>query len=313
MDSGKPNLGRFSRVEKALGRMLLKAGRATKAVAVSAEQKLREARSSLVILWQEKLLPGASQVRQELDRVTKIASKKFTPLYVGLKVSASALIEVSGAHSALKSLRSKLRKLSGKEKDFLLQSLVVSIFMLPILTLPFFNHQTAGKVDGGEGSIGLLSSLAKSRQRYALVPSRGTAPAHTATAPATPAAIATPPAPAPAPPQDPNLPPELTQNTQNINPTLLTRFDAFRTFIFQQFHVVIEIKSGWRSTAEQAQLYATLPAGMAYPPGHSQHEKGMAIDYTPFAPAYNQYLGQFGLKAPYAGKEDWHVEIVEPH
>ncbi|MDP1808724.1 MAG: M15 family metallopeptidase [Actinomycetota bacterium] len=128
-------------------------------------------------------------------------------------------------------------------------------------------------------------------------------------APATPTANAQP-APAPQPPA-PAGPPALTQNTQNLNPELLRRFDAFRSFIWQKYGVVLEIRSGYRSTAEQAQLFATLPAGRANPPGRSNHEKGEAIDYTNYTPEYNQYLGQFGLHAPYAGKEDWHVERVE--
>ena len=117
--------------------------------------------------------------------------------------------------------------------------------------------------------------------------------------------------PAPVPAPDPNLPPALTQNTQNLSPELLRRFDAFRTFVFTKYRVVLEIKSGYRSYEEQAQLFATLPAGRANPPGKSNHEKGEAIDYTNYAPEYNQYLAQFGLHTPFAGKEDWHVERVE--
>ena len=107
------------------------------------------------------------------------------------------------------------------------------------------------------------------------------------------------------------LPPTLTQNTQGLNPELLKRFDAFRTFIFQEYGAVVEIRSGYRSTAEQAQLYATLPRGRANPPGGSLHEKGEAIDYTNFSPTLNQHLAGFGLKLPYAGKENWHIERID--
>lgn len=123
---------------------------------------------------------------------------------------------------------------------------------------------------------------------------------------------ATPPQPAPPAPA-PNLPPPLTQNTHNLNPVLLSRFDAFRTFIFQKYGVVLEIKSGWRSYEEQLQLFRSLPRGYANPPGRSNHEKGEAIDYTPFSPEYNQHLAQFGLRLPFPGKENWHIERVEPH
>lgn len=117
----------------------------------------------------------------------------------------------------------------------------------------------------------------------------------------------------PAPPPPPPGPAVLTSNTNNLNPLLLQRFDAFRSFIWSKFGETVEIRSGWRSSEEQAQLFRTLPAGYANPPGHSQHEKGNAIDYTPYKPEFNQYLGMFGLKLPYSWKEQWHIEVVEPH
>jgi len=112
-------------------------------------------------------------------------------------------------------------------------------------------------------------------------------------------------------PQPNKLPPMLTKNTQGLNPELLRRFDAFRTFIYQNYGVVIEIRSGYRSTAEQAYLYATLPRGRANPPGRSNHEKGEAIDYTNFSPVFNQHLYKFGLKLPFSGKENWHIERAD--
>lgn len=131
------------------------------------------------------------------------------------------------------------------------------------------------------------------------------------TAAAQPAPPAAPAAEAPAPTPAPTGPPTLTQSTQGLSPELLGRFDAFRSFIWVKYGVTLEIRSGYRSTEEQAHLYATLPAGRANPPGHSNHEKGEAIDYTNYSPEYNQYLGQFGLHAPFPGKEDWHIERVE--
>jgi uncharacterized protein YcbK (DUF882 family) len=159
--------------------------------------------------------------------------------------------------------------------------------------------------------VGLIGSAAYMDTRLQPRAARAEAVKKTA-ASSTQAPNSTPPqqeAATPAP--DPALPPALTQGTQNLNPELIQRFDAFRTFIFTKYHVVVEVKSGYRSYEEQAQLYATLPAGRANPPGKSNHEKGEAIDYTNYTPEYNQYLGQFGLHAPYAGKEDWHIERVE--
>ncbi len=108
--------------------------------------------------------------------------------------------------------------------------------------------------------------------------------------------------------KDENRPPMLTDKTNGLNPELLKRFDAFRTHMYQKHGVTLEINSGYRSTEKQAYLYRTLPRGMASAPGTSLHEKGEAIDYRPASPSYNQDLAQFGLKAPYAGVEDWHVE-----
>ena len=107
---------------------------------------------------------------------------------------------------------------------------------------------------------------------------------------------------------DEKLPPMLTDKTNGLNPELLKRFDAFRTFMYQKHGVTLEINSGYRSTEKQAHLYRTLPSGMASAPGTSLHEKGEAIDYRPASPVYNQELAKFGLKAPYPGVEDWHVE-----
>ncbi len=117
---------------------------------------------------------------------------------------------------------------------------------------------------------------------------------------------------APDPPsEDTGLPPALAQNTQNLNPELTRRFDAYRTFIFKNYGVIIEIRSGFRSYEQQAQLYRTLPRGRANPPGTSNHEKGEAIDCTNYLPEYIKHLANFGLKLPFAGKEDWHIEMVE--
>lgn len=219
--------------------------------------------------------------------------------------------DISGFKSKLVSTLKSVKK----KKDYLFQGLVVSALVLPMLSAPFISGGSRVAA-GSKGKLGTGKSLKtiSSRQNLALQPSRGiarTTVAKTAPQPQVQAPSAQP-APPP-PPVDPNRPPVLTQNTQNINPLLLQRFDAFRTFIFSHYRVVLEIKSGWRSYQEQAQLFATLPRGRANPPGVSQHEFGNAIDYTNFSPEYNQHLGQFGLKAPYQGRENWHIEIVEPH
>jgi uncharacterized protein YcbK (DUF882 family) len=107
------------------------------------------------------------------------------------------------------------------------------------------------------------------------------------------------------------LPPTLTEKTENLNPELLKRFDAFRTFLYQEYDVVVEINSGYRSYEQQAYLFNTLPRGMANPPGVSNHETGEAIDYTNYTPKYNAHLEDFDLYLPFPGIEDWHIERIE--
>jgi hypothetical protein len=74
----------------------------------------------------------------------------------------------------------------------------------------------------------------------------------------------------------------------------------------------ISITSGFRSHDEQADLYARKP-GLAAPPGHSNHEFGLAADLafaTPQARAQAHALaGQYGLRFPMS-YEPWHVEPV---
>ena len=319
MDRDKPNLRRISRAEMALGRTLLKVSRKAVQLTASAEKRLSDPRALADRLWQKQLKPRATLIGRELGKYAEFLRESFSPIYDELHKKILPRLEASKVYAVSKHvpkhLRSRIRKVSHRERELIVQGMVVSFLILPMITIPYFAKLGVGNSNGK--SLIDRRALAKAdtaRRRYALAPSRGTAQAQEATrapsavATQTPAVATTTP-----PPQDPNLPPELTQNTQNLDPRLLTRFDAFRTFIFQQFHVVIEIRSGWRSTAEQAQLYATLPAGYANPPGTSQHERGEAIDYTNYSPQFDQYLGQFGLKAPYAPKEYWHVEIVEPH
>lgn len=102
-------------------------------------------------------------------------------------------------------------------------------------------------------------------------------------------------------------------NSENSNPVMIERFKAFRAFVKEHYGVELFIRSGWRSTEEQAQLYNSRPGHAVAQPGTSQHEKGQAIDYGPIQTwEINRHLGQFGLQLTVPG-EPWHIEIVEPH
>ena len=117
--------------------------------------------------------------------------------------------------------------------------------------------------------------------------------------------------PTPKPPAKPAEAP--LANSQNINPVLVERFKAFKAFAKEQYGVELFIRSGWRSSAEQAQLYNSRPGHAVARPGTSQHEKGQAIDYGPIQTwEMNRHLGQFGLQLTVPG-EPWHIEVVEPH
>jgi hypothetical protein len=73
----------------------------------------------------------------------------------------------------------------------------------------------------------------------------------------------------------------------------------------------ISVNSGFRSTEEQAELYAAYQAGtgnLAAPPGSSNHEGGKAADVE-LTDEQRSLAPQFGLGFPVPG-EDWHIELV---
>ena len=90
----------------------------------------------------------------------------------------------------------------------------------------------------------------------------------------------------------------------------------------RQFGKSLQINYGYRSSEEQARLYALYKAGkgnLAAPPGHSVHEKGRAIDFggpiqsanTPEHAWLRANAGAYGFK--WTGKnfsqlEPWHWE-----
>ena len=77
------------------------------------------------------------------------------------------------------------------------------------------------------------------------------------------------------------------------------------------------LKSGYRSDAEQAQLYAAAvqrygaanAGNWVAPPGHSNHNRGLAADIGGDLGLLAQLAPQFGLELPMSW-EPWHVEPV---
>ena len=74
----------------------------------------------------------------------------------------------------------------------------------------------------------------------------------------------------------------------------------------------VPVTSGFRSTAEQAALFARRnenPFPVA-PPGSSMHEKGLAVDVPAgFVPRLLSVAGQVGLCQPYPASDPIHFEV----
>jgi hypothetical protein len=74
----------------------------------------------------------------------------------------------------------------------------------------------------------------------------------------------------------------------------------------------VPITSGFRSTEEQAALYARRsenPYPVA-PPGSSAHERGLAVDVpATFVPRLLSVAGQAGLCQPYPDTDPIHFEV----
>lgn len=99
---------------------------------------------------------------------------------------------------------------------------------------------------------------------------------------------------------------------QGINSEFFNRFMQFASFIYHKYGQKLTITSGFRTYEEQLAIWERNEhnRNWAAPPGHSYHEKGLAIDYDPESTEYNQYLGQFGLWQPLSN-ELWHIEPIE--
>jgi hypothetical protein len=71
----------------------------------------------------------------------------------------------------------------------------------------------------------------------------------------------------------------------------------------------ITVRSGFRTNAEQQQLFAKYGPGRAAKPGNSNHEKGLAADISPGREAFGSVAGLYGLAFPIS-HESWHIEPV---
>lgn len=114
----------------------------------------------------------------------------------------------------------------------------------------------------------------------------------------------------------------LLTGTSGIQPDFLSRVEALRRAMPNGLGAQIGIKSGYRSPEHQAELFAravqkygseAAARKWVAPPGHSQHNRGNAIDLSYGSPeamrVAHQMAGQFGLTFPMS-YENWHIEPI---
>lgn len=112
-----------------------------------------------------------------------------------------------------------------------------------------------------------------------------------------------------------------TGTVTGLQPTLRHAFDVARRAALAD-GVTLHITSGWRSHAEQADLFdaavrkygsSAEASHWVLPPGQSAHERGAAIDVgPPEAAAWLDVHGvHYGLCRRYAN-EPWHFELLAP-
>jgi hypothetical protein len=102
-------------------------------------------------------------------------------------------------------------------------------------------------------------------------------------------------------------------------------FDRMSKAYAAVFGVPLCVTSSYRSYAKQAYLYSTMPAGMAAPPGSSNHGRGLAVDLCggiqvdgspehqwllDHAAAFNWFHPAWALPGGAGPHEPWHWEYA---
>ena len=101
-------------------------------------------------------------------------------------------------------------------------------------------------------------------------------------------------------------------NIANMNPDFMKLFNGMVEEYGQKTGKTVQVNSGWRSMAAQAELYARLPNGKAARPGSSLHEFGLAMDINSADLDAMDKMGllrKYGFTRPVA-KEPWHLEPI---
>ena len=101
-------------------------------------------------------------------------------------------------------------------------------------------------------------------------------------------------------------------NIANMNPDFMKLFNGMVEEYGQKTGKTVQVNSGWRSMAAQAELYAKMPKGRAAKPGSSLHEFGLAMDINSADLDAMDKMGllrKYGFTRPVA-KEPWHIEPI---
>lgn len=100
-------------------------------------------------------------------------------------------------------------------------------------------------------------------------------------------------------------------NMSGLNPGVQSSFSGMLSEYRAKGGGVTTVTSGFRSTAEQARLYAKDPTKAA-PPGRSAHEKGLAIDVSSSDANKMSSMGllsKYGFARP-VKNEPWHLQAT---
>ena len=100
----------------------------------------------------------------------------------------------------------------------------------------------------------------------------------------------------------------------HVSPDLVTQFKKLYDSLTPEEQAQTWITSGYRNNELQAVLYNRYLHGgpLAAPPGHSNHNKGLALDVHDGSGAVHRKAGQFDLHFP-LGRKDWpHMQLNRP-
>ena len=104
------------------------------------------------------------------------------------------------------------------------------------------------------------------------------------------------------------------RNVENLDPDFQVRLANLFEAMPRHVRAQVRVGSAYRSTEEQAVLFARFGPGRAARPGNSNHERGLAVDLRNVRGDARTWVhdnaARFGLHFPY-GHEPWHIEPIQ--